>query len=567
LGVKLRDKRKRSFIWGLIICAVTVIAFFSSPIFVGPSKITADAANESNLIEFRFRATENMYNQFGSNGIFIRRAQNADASNKTYYGTVNAVIENAGGLEIATVANAPNYNAQYSALVMRDGIWEPASLAEFWLDYNSDPSNLSIVWKLAESAPANNYAVQLVREDDKGAVFTYTYQVLYTEAWTYVSLHDGIIANNGGSFDTVINGFYGGERTKLTVFLESNNGATVLSSLTEKGVLDNGVSVGNIASNQIINASTLSVASNISISIMGGGEYTDIRTDAVGNQVDILFNTPLEDKIYIVKFRNNLDNTVYGTLIINNVKDKNIYLSKAWVALVVLGSILVVLIGLVYFVPFVVRYVNGRKVYNETERINRQKNPEEYADEGSGSGSGKEDSPFAKLKKGFARNKARKAAANGVVMEDSGPKLEPEAAAERKPKEDLGHKRFTEAIRDKRERREFAKQQGLSEDDLVKIEKEHTEFEQAKKDSFAFLRDDDEPIATVKKEAATDRSINAGAVEIGGAVFTPLSDTDDGAAENFVPTADGMASAINNKEDTGEGEESGGGSGVNEESE
>jgi hypothetical protein len=254
----------------------------------------------------------------------------------------------------------------------------------------------------------------------------------------------------------------------------------------------------------------------------------------------------LENNIYIVKFNSALDpNNVHGTLIIDNTAKKGINLSTLWRYLIILGGIIAIITALLYFIPLVLRHINEVKVYQENERIRQEKMGIKNPVVSAKSGSGKKVKGLAKLKKNlhdfkskwkgtYDAEKQKEKEAEELLKKEQA-ESETGENGEEKPK-DSGHSRFTDAIREKRERREFARQQGLSEEDLQQMESDVASLKQAKIDSFAHLRGETPIIIVKEKETApSDQDISANAVAQGGAVFSSLESAQAGAQAGEAP--------------------------------
>lgn len=517
-------------------------------------------------------------------GVFIRRKTDQQLSADTiYWCSVNPIMEVDGSLIIVDEAleNNPGViqnfmHASYTPIKRVNNEWQEFANdpnGDFWLEVSD--SKTAVIWYLRQTAPLGNYGVKF--RDTKGTAIEtddaeYVYQVVHTGDWTFVSMDSRYGTK-------IIRNFVGGPWTPLRLYLSYNEGAMVTSKLTEID-LPNGATVGNVLPELIVNTEMWNLdmedknsmgkstyrennIDNIQVSVMNGDIYQNLYTMINGterNAIDLIFNTPLENKVYIIKFGSALDSYIYGTLIIDNTGMSGVNLSTMWKFFVIFGAVLAVAVSVLYFIPVVIRHRNEIKVFRENERIQREKmGIRDATISGSGDGKKKKKGGLAQGLHDFkakwkgtynAEQEKKKAEEEKLKLEAGITDDEP-----RKRKDAGGHSRFTDTIREKRERRQIAQQQGLTEEDLKRMEDSVARLKKAKEDSFVHLRDET-PIAKYKEKKTVNSAddISKNVMEHGGAVFTPIEGAGaepnaDGGTENpTAPAVPQMAEAEANKE-------------------
>ncbi|MDR1917665.1 MAG: hypothetical protein LBQ05_01630, partial [Christensenellaceae bacterium] len=490
-------------------------------------------------------------------GVFIKRNLSQEISpNNVYWSSVDASVK-IGNTVVSVQDTLDPGNSHYNPKIVENfdtATYTPVKKinnkwveiasdnTDFWLDIYDD--NLGVVWYLRQSAPLGNYGIRFYNSKNGEH---YVYQVFYTGDWTYVSLD-----NDYGT--KIITNFTGGPWTPLRVYLSYNEGAMVTSKLEgveldRDTITGNSAIVGNVLPNLVVNGDMWNLntvdtdqygtstynkenVNNIVVTIMDGDKYLNVDTIIDGNNrnvLEIIFKTPLEDNIYIVKFGSALDPNVFGTLIIDNTAKGGLNLSTLWKYLIILGGVVALATAGLYFTPLIIRHINETRVFNENERIRQEKlGVKDLVVDGQkmGKSNGK---GVSKLKKGLQTFKSRwkgtYAAEQQKEKEEEEKRKKEQGLDENgKPKKkDNGHSRFTEAIREKRDRREYARQQGLSEVDLKRMEDEENALKQAKIDSFLKLRQETPIIIEkVKDETPAGENITEKAIVQGGAVFSSL---------------------------------------------
>jgi hypothetical protein len=429
-------------------------------------------------------SSETIYDEFRASkpGIFIVRQRELIKAGKIFAGTVFAIYPTA-------VSDPTNFI--YTAMVKEKDKWVPADKNYFWTVETSP--NISVKWYLREDAPANTYGIHCLNGITGEELY---YQIIYTEQFTFVST----AAENG---ENIIRNFYGGTRVSVTFSVAYNGGAVITDAMPPTAATADGFKYGNLISAAVIEASTFEVE----VTTLAGVQYSNNNIILMGSQgeISLWLVEPLTDETYIVKLFNNIDKTVYGIFVIENAESAGLFETGIWAVLLIFGLFLVVMVCLLYFTPVLVRRINESRLYNENLRIKREKNPEEYAEE-------KSQGFLSGLKAKMEEAKARR---EGKVIEKKDKR-------EKAVNKDGGGSKFSQRLQESMQVRQYAKEHGLTRQQIDEAREEQKKLEQAKIDSFAFLRDYDKPIAELKKEEEEDRSINAATVNIAGVAYSAL---------------------------------------------
>lgn len=439
-----------------------------------------------------YRLTVSGADTFGQAGLFIRRPEQVTAGN-LYEGSVTNVLD----------SGVTNFTPTYQALVKRHDTWVAVTDDAFRIQVQAD--QLSVIWTLREDAPAATYGVSCrYLAADGYTTNEDIFAIVYTADWTYVAVQDNAQHNH-------MTDFYGGPNRTLPLQVTYNEGATILS-LLEGEQLANGTLYGQISGNEVITAENFALA----MTTVSGKTYADtiFVNSVVGNVVSLTFDEPLErGEIYILKFYSALDGRVYGQFIIDNsAAGSGINLSNLWILCVTLGGLMILVSVSLFFVPLIIVKVNENRVYKENLRIAKMKNPDAYVDNTN---------LWQRLRTKF--KKLGKKGAKDEVKEVETPQLE------NAPKE----RKFTDMIRENREKRAFMEEHGISSDQVEAMQKQNAAMADAQKQGFAFLRDDDDDdeIASLYQEKVEKPTIETGAYVQDGVTFAKLDSMPDQPAD------------------------------------
>lgn len=466
-----------------LIIALSSIGMVSLVQQANPATVHALALNDNRLVVAGA-------DTFDDTGIYICRRPDEKQTGESFYGSITKTFGD----------NVQNFEPECLMIVKDHDVWQelPVNNGYFSIELSSD--KCSVMWTLQEAAPAAVYGVKCIYTDSVYSDITHEdiYQIVYTDTWNYVSVKD---ADN----QTYITNFVGGSRRRLNLYVEYNAGATVLSVLQDGKMLPNQVRYGRIMSAGIITTENLTV----SLSTIGGELYTGrIYTDVTGNILTVIFDDVLANDIYIMKLSSTLDDKVYGQFVIDNsALTRGINLSQFWVLVVILGGILVLFGVLAFFVPLLVIKVNQWRVNRENVRVAKMKNPEAYADS-EGNLLQRVQKNLKKLRKGGAKTEEK-------VVEK--PKVE-------NPSESV---RITNIISQNRENRRLVEENAISGGKAEAVKQQEAIDQNAQKHSFAFLRDDDDEIASLQDDSEAMPTIETGSYVQDGVTFAKLDSMKD----------------------------------------
>lgn len=467
----------------LLVALTLLIAFVSAGAvaLVRPNDVpkVATAANDEYVAS---RIIVGGGDTFGNTGIYICRPQNTNPTN-TYWGSVSK--DGIGDMQY--------FYPTVRALIKVNDTWQEVTNDDFQTVLSADKG--SVYWTLKESAPAATYGVSCEYEGVRDI-----FQVVYTDTWTYVSVTN---ADN----QTYLTNFFGGRSRRLNFYIDYNDGATVLSVLDEGQELPNKVRYGRISPSAIITANSLQV----SMSTVDGDVYPENRiyTEISGNILTVSLDDTLANQTYILKLSSALDDKVYGQFIIDNAGNAGgVNLSQAWIWVMIFGGVLVLVGVVAFFVPLLIIKINQGRVYRENVRVAKMKNPNAYV--------GDDDNVLQKLKKGVKN------------LRKGGAKEEPEVVVEKPQVEDKSDRvRVTDIIHQNREARKAAEENAISGGKIEAMKKQEEINQNAQKRSFAFLRDDDDEIASLYEEKEEIPTIETGSYVEDGVTFSKLDSLRD----------------------------------------
>lgn len=426
---------------------------------------------------------------FDHTGIYICRRQDNAQTGVTYQGTVTKTFPE----------NVINFYPEITLMMKENDTWRVLPEHNEYFTYTRAWDNCSVNWALREAAPAAVYGIKCVYADavDSDLTREDIYQIVYTDTWNYVSVKD---ANN----QTAISNFGGGRSRRLTLYVDYNEGATVLSVLQEGKVLPNGVHYGEISTSEIISTQSLSV----SLATVGGDVYSGrIYTEVTGNVLTVIFDDVLANDVYILKLSSALDDKIYGQFIIDNSgRASGINLSQLWVVAMIFGGVLVLFGALAFLIPLLVIKINQARVFHENVRVAKMKNPAAYVDA--------EGNVLQRMKKNLKK------------LRKGGAKTE-EAVVEKPKVENSDSVRITSVINQNRENRRLAEENAISGGRIEAMKQQEAVDQDAQKHSFAFLRDEDDEIASLQEESENIPTIETGAYVKDGATFAKLDSLKD----------------------------------------
>lgn len=438
-------------------------------------------------------------------GVFLTRATKYGA---TYHGSVTAdkIIED---------NKLNNFDPTYTAMVKHNDVWEnilPDGQGQYTSPFRIaiDSDKRGVIWYLDADAPAAVYGVKCTYQDPNTLnVYEGIFNVVYTDKWTYLSLHTQAGAN-------YVTDFRGGVDRTLTVQVAFNDGATTPTfEPINQEIDDSGVTYGAIRASETIAIDSL----QFTLKTVSGEIYDgNISAQRLPNTncVTLMFEDSLANDTYVLQVASAVDGKIYGALVINNAGGAaSINLSRLWIFLMAGGGVLVLVAAGMFFLPLVVAKVNANRVYKENARVARMKNPEAYAN--------KSGTLFQRIQSKLQNwaNRKKKGAVTKVTEEEK--PQEESAPAPAKPK-------FTDMLRERREKRDFVGKGGESSE--TKSGSATTE-KLDEKQSFAFLRnDDDDEIASFHQEKKEAPTIETGSYVEDGVTFAKLDSLRDENDEN-----------------------------------
>ena len=440
-------------------------------------------------------------------GVFVTRPEKPSADN-VFYGSVSADLLAEGKM---------NFEPEYTPLIMQDDEWQELTNGSFfWLEA-TDSTKRSIAWYLLETAPAAIYGIRCTYETEnygnKEVVNEY-FKILYTGDWTYIKLE-----NDQGM--RRIRNFVGGSDLTLTLNVTYNDGAAASDLPNKEQEWSTGASYGSLNDNYVVN--TESMVDSIIVKTVSGKVYSAknivSRIDKnKANRVELRFTQALKKDIYIVQFTSNVNNQIIGQFVIDNSKMKSgVNLSQFWVVSMIFGGLLALGASMAYLLPFLIVKINEARVYKENERVARMKNPEAYA---------------ATKKKSF------KEVINNIIYKIKTPAYKRTKKVEETPvpeEEKQSVNRFTEMLRERKEKRDFMRDYNVSSEEVERIQAKENALAADEVNSFAALRDDDDDeIATFHAAREEISTLETGAYVDGGARFAKLDSLlDDDNQDDF----------------------------------
>lgn len=472
------------------------------PKTVVPEKRLSSSLNAVPKADYNISIPDAGAFSYNNLGLYLTRPVNG-VENNVYTGTISTA---------ELIAGKTEFYPDFTALIMRDDQWfELADSNDFWIEEN-DPTNYSVTWCLRETAPAAVYGVRCAyQEESNGEVelIEIEFQVLYTEDWTYIN-----VTNNDGV--SRITNFSGGSELTLPLNVTFNDGAAE-PDLYEKGdKLLTGTSIGSLYSGCVV--STEAMLKNIVVKTVSGKVYSAKNVVSkidpnVNNRVELRFLEPLENDIYIVQFTSDADSRIMGQFVIDNTSMRGgVNLSQLWVVLMIFGGFLALGASSAFFIPLVIVKINENRVNKENERVARMKNPEAYASK---------------------KKKSLKEMIDNVIYYIKTPAYKRKKDAKEKTEEQEEEKvysnRFTEMLRERREKRDFMREHNVTSEEMERMKEKEEAIAADEANSFAALRDDDDDDEIATFHAAEDEvsTLETGAYVEGGARFAKLDSIRD----------------------------------------
>ena len=508
MGENLNHLHKRTItalviaVLALVLCVFMIspgpIIETQVPAVVAVSPVATDNVVQIKDVQFS-------HGSFGNQGIYLCRPETVHAEN-VYKETISTadLIEN---------NNKSTFHPEFQALVRRNDAWENITddaNADFWIETEEDGTNYSVAWYLRETAPAAVYGVRCIYLEDYGdyeETVEVEYQVLYTEYWTYVN-----VTNNDG--ERRIRNFSGGRDLTLYLNVTFNDGAADPSlAYTDQTTGSTDVRIGAISSS----SNVVSVNSmEITIKTASGKGYStenilyEIDSN-VNNRVALRFLESLGNDVYMVQFSSRANNRIIGQFVIDNTDAKGgVNLSQIWVFLMIFGGVLALGAASAYLVPLIIVKVNEARVNKETERIDRIKNPEKYANKDKVSFKERINKVIDKVKTPAYKRKQQEE--------------EQEKAAQAQSEGKVYTNRFTEMLRERQEKRDFMREHNVSSAEMEKMKEAEVAAAADEVNSFAALRDDDDDDEIATFHAAQDdiSTLETGSYVQGGTTFAQL---------------------------------------------
>ncbi|MCM1404644.1 MAG: hypothetical protein NC133_04075 [Prevotella sp.] len=434
-------------------------------------------------------------------GLYLCRPASPNAAN-VYRGTISTE---------ELIGTKKNFSPQYQALMRQNDQWVDITEVEnpdFYF-VEEDVTSYSVSWYLKETAPAAVYAVRCLYEEeheDYTEQVESTFQILYTEDWTYIN-----VAESDTGVRRIRN-FAGGEEKTLYLRVTFNDGAANPSLSESENTLSTGASMGCLSKGDIVSTDTMQInVKTVSGKVYSADDYLWTEVNKDSNLVMLRFKRRLSNDIYLVQFTSNADNRIIGQFIIDNSSMKSgVNLSQFWVLLMIFGGLLALGAASAYLVPFFIVRVNEARVNQENERIARMKNPEAYA---------------TKKKVSF------KDALNKLIYNIKTPayKRKKDTKKEEQPSEEKEYtNRFTEMLRERKEKRDYMREHQVTGEEMEKIKEAEALAAADKENSFAALRDDDDDeIATFHAAQDEISTLETGAYVQDGATFAKLDSMRD----------------------------------------
>ena len=165
-----------------------------------------------------------------------------------------------------------------------------------------------------------------------------------------------------------------------------------------------------------------------------------------------------------------------------------------------------------FFIPLFIVKINENRVNKENERVARMKNPEAYASK---------------------KKKSLKEMIDNVIYYIKTPAYKRKKDAKEKTEEQEEEKvysnRFTEMLRERREKRDFMREHNVTSEEMERMKEKEEAIAADEANSFAALRDDDDDDEIATFHAAEDEvsTLETGAYVENGTRFAKLDSLND----------------------------------------
>ena len=466
-------------LWGITGLAI-VAALLCAGMWTGaPVSLNASAVQT----DLRYMPGRNNTFEWGyENGIYVFKSET----------TAQGVF--VGDVNIGPTLLSMYTDYQFQAKRFVNGSWQDTD----WFQVNRSYSGVSCDYEIRKNLPTGKYGIEATAyKDGEKVVYDYTYgwgepvavtsiyAILYADDLNYITLRDSSYKNLTRARDVV--------GKTISIFIDVNSGAMNRENVGYEIDME-GSTIGNLEYDPYTYMAMDITASSLYVWVERNGKAVDFPFVVSGNQIFLLVPNSLSAGQYVVKATHTSDPGIFGQYVIDNSGGSFSLAGVApfFLVLGLLGAIggLALLLG----PRFYVKYAEMRYQKIEKAQRNGGKPDDMFVDDDAPKGRG---SGLLGGLKRFWKNFTgkeplpAKAPSSGGKVDES--KLTPEQREklDKERYEKLQKSKsasFMSKLAENRQKREIAREEGLTMEEFKEIEKKQKELEEAGKHSLKGFR-------------------------------------------------------------------------------
>jgi hypothetical protein len=481
----------------MFLILLAVAAFLVVPSMVAsPAVVEIQAATETNTI---FTGRNNFFERFVYNrGIFILKDESANhAPGDVFFGSVN-ITQASGFRETGSGRDYTNFS--FRTVKEVNGRWEDCN----WFSFDALPNRMGGSYRFPKNLPAGKYGIEATAMEGGSLSNNFANARPAEQAWP-----SGDVVRRGINGGRIVDGvyviMYGTELnhiycthagssilnmrqyTSATVDIDVNinQGATNILEVNQERV---GVSgrVGNLNDRAAIDLNSL----RILVTDHRGQEVSAVMLPwrvVDGNRLRVTLPTNMPATRYHIRVQSPIDNSIYGTFVIDNTRGA-VWLEEggsSGVVFLVLGF-LVLAVGVALFVVPKIQMVMNKDNYARVERKLLRDNRKANVSQSSVSVA----APKSDFHPMYQMTEDEKAAAKAATQEFKEAEKAAKAAIEGdeivvESKRPSG---LLSKLQESRMKRDIAREAGLTMEEFRELEKQQKDIVSAKEDSLGEFR-------------------------------------------------------------------------------
>ena len=450
----------KKILGGIVVLVVVGVTALIGILYVAPKQELAKTEASAPIVthlDWTGMPREFVHGWRPTPGIYIHRPEGEFGISDYFWATV--AVEQ----DLIDLVVGDDSFFQFTAIKKINGVWQETSL----LVLEQDNDGAGVTWFLRKGMPAGHYGIRMVpfvNGEQAGIYDEYMaewtdieviYEILYADRLQYI--RTGLLSGQGGQ---ALGGNFVDVRNRLGQTIEigifANTGAMDMGRYTPQ-TISNGMFAGNLFIGAVI-----SLQEGMNITVERGGFAVDgiILYSNMSDRLALHIPSNLPADRFVIRIRHQTNDTIFGEFVIDNVGSvvfNPTDLSGAVIAFFVLGTLFSLAAIFLFATPKTLVYLQQRQFAKfENKR---------YMTTGEGA---KDD-------------KAYKAQTAKSALEASKEKAEEDV------KKTKG-RGFLLAMQESRQRREIAREAGLTMEEFKELEAKQKKLSDAKEGGLASFR-------------------------------------------------------------------------------